>query len=127
MTTTLHRLYEPWNRHDIDGVLALFAPEMHYRDQPLDMDFHKPAELGSHMARTFVAMPDLRFEVTSAFDTDTQFAGEAVMRGTFEKDLPGVPATGKPFEVFYGIVGSLDENKRITRIIDYWNAAEFVS
>ncbi|MEU1517499.1 ester cyclase [Streptomyces sp. NPDC005811] len=124
--TVLDTLYEAWNRHAIEDVLVQFAPEMHYRDQPLDLNFYRPAELGTHMANTFVAMPDLSFVVTSSFDAGNRFAGEAIMRGTFAHDLPGLPATGDAFEVFYGIVGELGVDGKITRIIDYWNAQEFV-
>ena len=125
MTSILEHLYGDWNRHDTDAVLGHFrSGDIEYRDQALGVVFRTPAELGEFMRATFVAMPDLAFEVTSSFETEEHFAGEAVMTGTFAHDLPGIPATGQAFTVHYGIVGD-HRGGLITRLVDYWNATEF--
>ncbi|HEX3961850.1 MAG TPA: ester cyclase [Trebonia sp.] len=124
--TILRALYERWNAHDVDGVLAFFATDMIYRDQAMGFEFSGPAELGQFMQASFVAIPDLRFAVTSSFETSAHFGGEALMSGTFQYDLPGVQATGRNFDVHYGIIGDHRDGK-ITRIVDYWNATEFTS
>jgi steroid delta-isomerase-like uncharacterized protein len=124
--TILHDLYDHWNQHDVNGVLAFFAPDMVYRDQAVGFTFNGPAELGAFMKQSFESIPDLRFEVTASVEDDRHFAGEALMLGTFERDLPGLPATGREFTVHYGIVGDHTSGK-ITRLVDYWNAAEFIA
>ena len=120
----LERLYEVWNRHDPDGILEFFSDELEYVDQALGLRFSSKQELRDFVAATFDAIPDLAFELTGSFATDAHCAGEAVMRGTQTKDLPGLPASGKPFTVRYAIYGDL-RGGRITRLVDYWNAAEF--
>jgi hypothetical protein len=47
------------------------------------------------------------------------------LRGIFQNYLPGLPATGKDFTVRCGVVDELDAAGNITRIVDYWNPAEF--
>jgi steroid delta-isomerase-like uncharacterized protein len=122
--TILRDLYEHWNARDVDGVLAFFATDMIYTDQAMGFEFRAAAELGQFMRASFIAIPDLRFEVTSSFENAAHFSGEALMSGTFQYDLPGVQATGRNFEVHYGIIGDHRSGK-ITRIVDYWNADEF--
>ena len=120
----LEQLYAVWNRHDLDGILGFFTDDLVYEDRALGLRFDSKEALGAFVAATFDAMPDLSFELTSAFADDAHCAAEAVMRGTQVKDLPGIPATGKPFTVYYAIYGDLRDGK-IARIVDYWNLAEF--
>ena len=122
----LEQLYEVWNRHEVDGILGFFSDDLVYVDQTLGLRFSSKEELGGFVAATFDAMPDLNFEVTDSFATDTHCAGEAVMRGTQVKDLPGLSARGVPFTVRYAIYGTLRDGK-ITRVVDYWNLAEFTA
>ena len=95
----LERLYEVWNRHDVDGILEFFDDDLEYVDQALGLHFSSKAELGDFVAATFDAMPDRSFELTSSLADASHFAAEAVMRGAQVKDLPGLPASGRPFTV----------------------------
>lgn len=78
------------------------------------------------MAGTFVAFPDLNFELTTTMETDTHFAGEALMKGTWKEDLGPMTATGRPFVIHYAIVGEKHESK-ISRLTDYWNLGELTA
>ncbi|MEV7085547.1 nuclear transport factor 2 family protein [Streptomyces sp. NPDC093085] len=122
----LESLYARWNDHDVDGVLAHFSSSIVYHDQAVGFTFHSPGELGAFIQKSFESIPDLHFEVTSSLQDGSHFAGEALMLGTFERDIPGVKATGRAFTVHYGIVGDHRDGK-ITRIVDYWNAPEFTA
>ena len=121
----LEQLYETWNRHDVEGILEFFADDLVYVDQALGLRFSSKQELGSFIAATFDAIPELRFELTASFATESHCAGEAVMRGRQTKDLPDQPASGDPFTVRYAIVGDVEHGK-ISRLVDYWNASEFL-
>ncbi len=122
----LEQLYEVWNRHDVGGILHFFSDDLVYVDQTLGLRFDSKEALGAFVAATFDAIPDLSFELTSSFATDAHCAAEAVMRGKQVKDLPGIPASGKPFTVKYAIYGDVRDGK-LARIVDYWNLVEFAS
>ncbi len=100
--TLLDELYAVWNQHEVDAILGFFHEEMTYTDQTLGAVFANKQVLGDFVRLSFVAVPDLGFEVTNSFDDGVHFAGEALMRGTQVKGLPGLPVTGKPFRVHYG-------------------------
>ena len=120
----LEQLYDVWNRHDVDGILAFFADDLVYEDQALGLRFDSKDALGAFVAATFDAIPDLSFELTSSFASGSHCAAEAVMRGRQVKDLPGIPASGTPFTVRYAIYGDIRDGK-ISRVVDYWNLVEF--
>jgi steroid delta-isomerase-like uncharacterized protein len=110
----------------VNGILDFFTDDLVYIDQTLGLRFSSKAELGAFIAATFEAMPDLSFELTDSFASESRCAAEAVMRGTQVKDLPGLPARGVPFTVRYAIYGTLRDGK-LARIIDYWNFAELTA
>jgi steroid delta-isomerase-like uncharacterized protein len=122
--TIVDRLYAPWNRHDVDGVLAFFAPDARYHDQALGVTFEGRDALAAFVAATFVAIPNLRFEVVSSFEAPGHAAAELVMRGYQSEDLPGLPVTGEPFAVHYALIADVVDD-RITRLVDYWNRIEY--
>ena len=35
----IERLYEVWNRHDVEGVLEFFTDDVEYVDQPMGLRF----------------------------------------------------------------------------------------
>ena len=123
--TKLDDLYKVWNDHDVEGILSFFHDGLVYTDKCINTVFNGPEELKQFIAGTFVAIPDLNFEVLSSFETDTRVAGEALMKGTFKEDLGPIPATGKEFVINYAIVGTVEDGK-IKTLTDYWNFNEFV-
>ncbi|PBC36806.1 hypothetical protein CJ179_43355 [Rhodococcus sp. ACS1] len=123
--TILDKLYDRWNDHDIEGVLAYFRDDLVYTDKTINTTFRGRDELAQFMAGSFVSIPDLRFELLHTIETDTDCAGEALMIGTFEKDLGPIKATGKAFTIKYGIVGRIVDGK-VFELNDYWNFAEFL-
>ncbi len=47
------------------------------------------------------------------------------MSGVHTGDVPGLPATGKPFLIHGGGIGEVRDG-RIARVTEYWNMAEFL-
>lgn len=124
--TILDDLYRVWSEHDVNGVVDFFHHEFVYTDKCLNTAFDSKDDLAQFLTGSFVSMPDLGFDVVSAFETpDGRFAGEAQMKGTFKEDLGPLTATGEQFVVNLAIVGELRDGK-IYRFTDYWNFNEFV-
>ena len=123
--TILDELYAHWNERDIDGVLSCFTDDFTLTDKAMGLTLRGAQELRQFMAASFDSLPDVRYELLHSFETDAGFAGQALMTGTFAKDLGGVKATGKPFSVDYGIVGRKVDG-RISEYNDYWNVPQFL-
>ena len=63
----------------------------------------------------------------SLFTAGTDYANEWVMLGTNDRDVPGVPATGRSFRVRGASIGKLDASGRIAENRDYYNLAELLT
>jgi steroid delta-isomerase-like uncharacterized protein len=114
-----------WSSHDMPRLLELFTDDVVYEDVTMGVTNRGKTELRTFGEGFFVGFPDVTFEVTSRFATETQGGLEWVMRGSHQGDLPGMPATGKHVEVRgASIVGFADG--RISRCSDYWDMAAFL-
>jgi steroid delta-isomerase-like uncharacterized protein len=85
---------------------------------------HGPLEIASFVEEATRSSSDFRFEVVSLFTAGNDYANEWIMLGTNDRDVQGVPATGRPFRVRGASVGKLDTNGRIVQNRDYYNLAE---
>ena len=60
----------------------------------------------------------------SLFTAGSDYANEWIMTGTNDREVQGVPATGRSFRVRGASVGKLDTSGRIIENRDYYNLAE---
>jgi steroid delta-isomerase-like uncharacterized protein len=60
----------------------------------------------------------------SLFTAGGDYANEWIMIGTNDREVQGVPATGRSFRVRGASVGKLDTSGRIVENLDYYNLAE---
>jgi steroid delta-isomerase-like uncharacterized protein len=70
---------------------------------------------------------DFKFEVLSLFAAGNDYANEWVMLGTNDRELRGVPATGRSFRVRGASIGRLDASGRIVENRDYYNLGELLT
>jgi steroid delta-isomerase-like uncharacterized protein len=68
---------------------------------------------------------ELRIEVVNLVVMGEWYAKEWVMTGVHTGDLPGLPATGRPFRILGAGVGRLRDGK-IVQVTEYWNLADFL-
>jgi steroid delta-isomerase-like uncharacterized protein len=122
------RYFAAWNGHDIEGVAGLLASTFSWIDPSL------PAELtdqeGAHgfFQSSWLAFPDIQFEAIGEPLVDEaagRVAHEWRMTGTHTGDgfPPGVPATGKSFDLCGTDVFTVDDQGRATSIRAYYDAA----
>ena len=114
-----------WSAHDADGLIALFTEDLTYEDKALGRIHSGPAELRAFVEETVGGFPDVTFEMRSTFATDTHGGAEWVMRGTHTGDLPGLPATGRAFEIQGASILEF-AGDRIRRCTDYWDQVPFL-
>jgi len=115
---------EAWNAHDPEAVARYMADDAIYEDVALGRVLHGPSEIAAFVEEATRASSDFRFEEVSLFTAGRDYANEWVMTGTNDREVQGVPATGRSFRVRGASVGRLDARGRIVENRDYYNLAE---
>jgi len=115
---------EAWNAHDAAAVARYMADEAIYEDVALGRVLHGPSEIAAFVEEATRASSDFRFEEVSLFTAGSDYANEWIMTGTNDREVQGVPATGRSFRVRGASVGKLDASGRIVENRDYYNLAE---
>jgi steroid delta-isomerase-like uncharacterized protein len=90
----VRRLFEEYNKHNLDGVEELVAP---------DYVWHGPAGFGDMdlaamkqaMPAFFTAFPDLHWTVEDLIAEGDKVVSRYTCRATHQGELMGIPATGK--------------------------------
>jgi steroid delta-isomerase-like uncharacterized protein len=116
-----------WNAHDSAAVARHMADDAVYEDVALRRVLHGPSEIASFVEEATRTSSDFRFEVVSLFTAGDDYANEWVMVGTNDREVRGVPATGRSFRVRGASVGKLDASGRIVENRDYYNLMELLT
>lgn len=111
-----------WNAHDVDAVMALYAPDAMHR-----MSSGSPRrgsdEVAAMVRRSFDAYPDLTFDIRDSFgvahDGGWRVVIEYTMRGTQSGAINGRSASSSPIAVDGALVATLDADGRMESVIDY--------
>jgi steroid delta-isomerase-like uncharacterized protein len=104
---------------DFDRIWTFYDDAIVYEDRALNIVNDGIEETKDFYVRTMSAL-DVNWVVTTIHATDTGFGLEGYMEGVHVTDLPGMPATGKPFKVPCASVGEV-RNGKIVANRDYWN------
>ena len=123
----LDRYLDAWNAHDPAAVARHMADGAIYEDVALGRVLHGPSEIAKFVEEATRASSDFRFEEVSLFSAGSDYANEWIMTGTNDREVRGVPATGRSFRVRGASVGRLDKSGRIVENRDYYNLAEMLA
>jgi steroid delta-isomerase-like uncharacterized protein len=115
---------DAWNAHDPAAVARYMADDAIYEDVALGRVLHGPSEIAAFVEEATRASSDFRFEEVSLFTAGSNYANEWIMIGTNDREVQGVPATGRSFRIRGASVGKLDASRRIVENRDYYNLAE---
>jgi steroid delta-isomerase-like uncharacterized protein len=107
-----------WNAHDTDAVVAWYAPDGSHR-MASGNTYCGADDVRAMVDRTLGAYPDLRFDVRRTFATERDFVIEYTMRAHQQSAIGDRPGTGEAIEVDGVLVGSTDDDGRITACVDY--------
>ena len=111
-----------WNSHDAQEVVNIFTTDVLFEDVTLGVANHGSEELRKFVASVFEAVPDAKFELVN-WSVDR---GHGSIEWTFSGTDHGLYKTGKRFSVRGVSVIDLHGGK-ISRELDYWNAASVMS
>ncbi|MBI2911554.1 MAG: ester cyclase [Chloroflexi bacterium] len=113
------------NSHDVERALACFTDDCFFEDVPFGMTARGKQELAASLRMWLGAVPDAHARLASSFVAGDRAAAEVVVTGTHTGDLPGLPATGRRFEIRAVSVLELQQGK-VKRRSDYWDSASFL-
>ena len=103
MATTDRDLFggylDAWNAHDPAAVARYLADDAIYEDVALGRVLHGPSEIAAFVEEATRASSDFRFEEVSLFTAGGAYANEWIMTGTNDREVQGIPATGRSFRV----------------------------
>ena len=92
-----HRYDEAWNSHDIDGILALHAPDMTFHlHLPGFEEISGDDALREHFNQFFALWPDLEFRSHRLNAADGMFTNEMEMSGTLAAPMTAGELTLTP-------------------------------
>jgi steroid delta-isomerase-like uncharacterized protein len=116
-----------WSSGDVLTLLGLFTDDVYYEDVTFGSVNQGKRALRDFATAVFGAFANLRFEPRSRFVAADGKRGaiEWVWRGRQTKDLPGLLATNRPFEVRGSTIVELRDGK-IARSSDYWDLATYL-
>ena len=78
------------------------------------------AAIMSRKGMGMAAIPDLQIKITNRVAHGNQVSAEWVATGTHNGDLPGMPATGRPFTL-RGVTVTIRQNGKIVRESLYYD------
>jgi steroid delta-isomerase-like uncharacterized protein len=120
------RYFAAWNQRDTGVALALFTPQLSWIDPALPAEMTSQAEAQGFFEAAWQGFPDISFTAVGEPLVDAKtgrVAHEWRMTGTHtgEGFPPGVPATGKPFDVAGTDVWQVDADGRATSVRAYYD------
>ena len=122
---TLEEWAAAWSAGDVDRLAPIFTDDCVYEDVTMGVLTHGKAELKAFAGGIFAAIPDFAIELSSRFTAGPWAGLEWAMSGTHRGDLPGLPATGKPFTLRGASILELSSG-RLARCTDYWDMVSFL-
>lgn len=121
----LERHYTAWSRGDVEGVVACYAEGCVFEDLALEARFDGLPGVRGFAQLVSAAIPDFNWKPLHIVVDDERVACEWVMHGHQRGDLPGIPGTGKRFDV-RGHTAMVVRGGRIHENRDYWSLATYL-
>lgn len=119
----VQNLIEAWNAHDIDRVVALYAPGFEETDVALAEPQHGPEAIRRTMRRYLLAFPDLSITADEVIVQENCVALAWTLAGHHRGLLLNIPATGRLVRVRGVSLMTLDATGHILRLNRIWDLA----
>ena len=101
LAEAIERYNDAWNRHDVDAIVALHAPDMVFENHTAGEIAEGPA-VREHIAGIFAAWPDIAFRTRRLYVRDDLVVQEWTASATHARELRRgdlvAPASGRRVE-----------------------------
>ena len=120
--------FDFYNKHDVDGMLSLFAENAVIDYLPASI-VGKASKEGREVWLSLIeAFPDLRVQITnqilSVDGKVTVF--EVTIQGSQAKDVLGIKSLGKSFVLPHVFISTFDNHQKIVEMKAYWDNAKLI-
>ena len=95
----VNRMWEGWNKEDIDTIKELMAPEFVRYIPSNSIDIRSPEERAAFIKAHHIAFPDANISIEELYADRDRVIYRFIMRGTHQGEWKGIPATGNKFEM----------------------------
>ena len=113
-----------WNRHDIEGIMAVVANDFIYDERPMTM--REPLvgkkAFADYLIRVLTAFPDLSIEILSLDAGEKMAWSESLMRGTQTGKMNKLPASNRQMVVRVACAFEVADGRLIHERL-YWDCA----
>ena len=117
----LRRLIEAHTGHDYDTVAGLLADDCEFIDCATGEKSVGRDAVMETFKKWESAFPDMEIDALNVVSTENGTAGEFLARGVQTGPLGDIPATDKPVEEHFAIIGEVEGGK-FTRMREYYDA-----
>jgi steroid delta-isomerase-like uncharacterized protein len=126
------RYFAAWNQRDLATALAAIAPTVDWQDPSLPEPITGHEGAGAFFTAAWSGFPDLAFHPVGeplVDDSRHRVSQEWRMVGTHtgEGFPPGVPATGRAFDIGGTDVWEVDDQSRAVSVHAYWNVGTLLA
>lgn len=83
----IDRYNDAWNRHDLDAIVAMHAPDMVFENHTAGESAQGPDEVREHIGSIFESWPDLHFETRRLYVGDGVVTQEWTATATHTKTM----------------------------------------
>jgi steroid delta-isomerase-like uncharacterized protein len=101
LRAVIDRYNDAWNRHDVDAIVAMHAPDMVFENHTAG-ERAEGDQVGEHIAAIFAGWPDIAFETRRLYVRDNLVVQEWTASATHNRELSRgdlvAPASGKRIE-----------------------------
>jgi steroid delta-isomerase-like uncharacterized protein len=101
LRAVIQRYNDAWNRHDVDAIMAMHAPDMVFENHTAG-ERAAGEEVREHIAAIFAGWPDIAFETRRLYVRDELVVQEWTASATHNRELRRgdlvAPASGKLIE-----------------------------
>ncbi|MGO4385519.1 nuclear transport factor 2 family protein [Specibacter sp. RAF43] len=111
--------FEAWHSGDMEAVYSFLADNIVYEDTSI-RQIHYGIKAVKRFQSSMTEALKFRWIVDTIYATDEGFGISWIQGGFHNLDLPGMPATGKPWAVAGASIAEVRDGK-IVRNRDYWN------
>ena len=115
--------FDRYRQHDVDGMLALFAPDATLDYVPIAVTGPAVLEGKAIWAALRDAFPDLSNEVDAihADEAGRHATAEVTIGGTQAREFAGIQNRRRALSLRHAFVFEFDVDGRVTRLAAYWD------
>lgn len=130
MSTDVKSVVTDWadalNRHDPDAAAACMSEDCVFVNVGTGERLVGRAAMRDDFANLVTGpWSDVHVETTNLLIADDWYTKEWIITGVHTGDMPGLPATGRPFRLLGAGVGQVRDG-HIAHLTEYWNLVSFL-